>query len=98
IVLQRLVRTGGQKGPPPFALRGQPASGDAVGFPVRRAEHGVERGRGEPGLDLGSKRIEVEPSGAIVAGEVDNVPDPVDVDGGVLAVVLKEWDRHARNG
>ena len=98
IVLQRLVRARGQKRPPPFAVGGQPASGDAIGLAVRRPEHGVERLGREPGLDLGSQRVEVEPPRAIVAGEVDDVPDPVDVDRGVLAVVLKERNRHARNG
>ena len=34
------------------------------------------------------QRVEVEPAGLVLTGQVDVVPDPVDIDGGVDAVVL----------
>ena len=42
--------------------------------------------------------VDVEAAGFVVAGEVEVVPDPVDVDGGVDAVVLEEGDGDGGDG
>ena len=97
IVLQRLVGARRQERPPPLAIRRQPFAGDAIRVTLGRSEQRVEGRRREPRLDLGPQRIEVEPARAVVAGEVDDVPDPVDVDRRVLAVVLQQRDRDAGN-
>lgn len=52
-------------------------------------EEGVERWTLEPRFDLVMQRIEVESPGLVVARQVDVVPDPIDIDGGINAVVLQ---------
>ena len=68
-----------------------------ISGPIGRAKHIFERTRLEPALDFGPQAIEIHTTRAIVARQVDHVPDPVEIDRCVLAVVLKQRNGDARN-
>ena len=53
--------------------------------------------RREPEVDFVAQRAEIEAARLVVAGEVDVIPDPVEIDGRVDAVVLEQRHRHAGN-
>ena len=98
IVLQRLVDANRQERPPPLAGAGQFGAGEGLGLAGgRAAEQRVERRRLEPALDVLAQRVEIEAPRPVVAGRMDEVPDPLDVDRRVLAVVLQQRDRDPRN-
>ena len=99
IFLQRLVHADREERPPALAGAGELAAGQRLGLALgRTAEQLVERRRREPALDVLAQRVEIEPASPVVARRMDEVPDPFDVHPGVLAVVLQERDRHARDG
>src|SRR6266568_2631396 len=98
IVLQRAPGADGEKWPPAFAGASQPATRYLIGLAAGGFfENAIQRLRGEPALHLFTKRIQIQAARAIVAGEVDHVPDPIEVHRGVLTVILKEGYGYARN-
>ena len=61
------------------------------------AENIVQGVRSEPAFDFLSKRVQIQAARAVVTGEMDHVPNPIEIDRGVLAVILKQRYRYARN-
>ena len=97
VVPQRLVHADGEEGPPALAGPGELGAGQRLGLAGSGGPPNscVERRGLEPALDIAPQRVEIEPAGPVVARGVDEVPDPFDVDGRVLAVVLQQRNRHA---
>ena len=89
---QGLVGGGGEERAPAFSGARKPFVGDAFGLALGGAEGELEVERGEPEIDLIAGLAQVESSGGVLAGEVDVIPDPVQVDRGVNAVVLQKRD------
>ena len=96
ILSQRAVDAHGQERPPAFAGAGQPRASEALGVRRSRSEQRIESAGREPRVDFAADRVEIHAERAVVAGEVDEVPDPVGVDIGVDAVVLQQRNRDAR--
>ncbi len=87
---QRLIGRHCEKGTPALAGAGQPFAGDVIAVTTGRPHERVEGFAGEPGLHLVMKRVEVQAARFVFAGEVDVIPDPVDIDQRVDAVVLEQ--------
>ncbi len=62
-----------------------------------RAKEGIQALCLKPGLHLLAKFVEIQPPRAVIAREMDHVPDPLYVDRGVFAVVLEQRYRDAGN-
>ena len=67
-------------------------------FPRSRSQHGVQGKRREPKIDLLPERTQVHSPRPILAREMNVVPHPVDIDGGIDAIVLEQGNGHAGNG
>jgi hypothetical protein len=98
ILLKRPVGAGGEERPPALAVAVEPRPGDLLGLRLGRTHQAVQRLVAEPGLDLLPHAVEVHAVGLVVAGEVDHVPDPLQIDVGVLAVILEQRDGDAGDG
>ena len=98
VLAQRLKGRNRQERPPPFAGPLEPIPRDAFGLAFGIAHDQVERGRAKPEFDLIAQRPQVEPPRPVVAGEMDVLPDPVEVHGCVNAVVLQQGDGDSGNG
>ena len=62
------------------------------------SENFVQRSGREPALHFLAQRIQIEAARAVVAGQMDHVPDPIEIHRRVFAIVLQQRNRHARNG
>ena len=94
---QRLEHRRSQKGPPPPAADSQPLATNRLGMAHRRSHQSIERRPFEPRLHGVVQAAEIEPSRPVGRLEVDVVPDPVDIDRRIDAVVLEQWHGHRRN-
>ena len=97
VALERHVGARGEVWTPALAALRQPVPRDLRGL-VRGLTHdGVELILGEPSADLGLKVVEVEAVRFVVGGQMNQVPDPVEVHRRVDAVVLQQRNRDARD-
>ena len=94
---QRLEHRRSEKGPPASAADGQPLTANLLGMAHRRPHQPIERRPFEPRLHGVVQAAQIEPSRPVGRLEVDVVPDPVDVDRRIDAVVLEQWHGHRRN-
>ncbi len=97
IGMERLERAYGQERPPAFAITPQPLTRDLLGLRRRGPHQARERFGTEPRINFLADRIQIEPAGFVVAGKVDVFPDPFQIDIGINAIILKQWNRDARN-
>ncbi len=98
IVLQRPPGTDGEEGTPSFSGARQPLASYDIGMTVSGLTENIVQGvRSEPAFDFLSKRVQIEAARAVITREMDHVPNPIEVDRGVLAVVLKQGYRYTRN-
>ena len=100
ILAESLVGCHGEEGTPAFSITGEPFAGDLFLTTGHGSHDLFDRLGGEPGFHLVVETGEIETPGLVVAGEMEVFPDPVDVDGGVDAVVLQQGhgDRGNRGG
>lgn len=97
IALLGHVDTGTQEGAPALAGPGHPGACNLLGL-TRRVPHDGSQGvMVEPARHGGLESIQIEPVALIRSGEVQRIPDPVDVNGGVDAVILEEGDGNTGN-
>jgi hypothetical protein len=89
---ERGMHTGREVGSPTVASPGQPVLCDLGSRILRRSHDLCEGIAGEDRLHFCFQLIEVQAVGLILCGQVDNIPDPVQVDGAVDAVILQEGD------
>jgi hypothetical protein len=75
----------------------QPFASNLLGLAFGRSEDSVEVERCEPEIDFVTLGTEIHAARAVIAGEVNIFPNPIQVDGGVDAVILKEWHCDAWN-
>jgi len=90
LAAERLVGRHREERPPTLAGTHQPIPGDELGLPLGRSQDEFHRARGEPEVDLVAQPTQIQSAGAVVGGEVDVFPDPVEIDVGVDAVVLQQ--------
>ena len=95
IIAQSTERGDSKERSPAFAGERQPVPRDALGVAVRLAHHVLERGVSEPCPDFLAQRAEIEAARFVLAREMDDIPDPVEIDGGVDAIILQQGNGDA---
>ena len=83
--------------PPAFARALEPFAGNLLRFAADRPHDFCQRLRGKPRIDFIPQRSQIEPAGLVIAGQMDVIPDPVEIDGRVDAIILQQRNRHAGN-
>src|SRR5205807_424004 len=86
-IAQCLVGCDGQKWPPPFAGPSQPFTSNFFRSTLRGSDNFLNRCRCEPGINFLAERAQIQPARLVITGKVDVIPNPIDIDGGIDAVV-----------
>ena len=97
IASKRHVRTGCEKRPPSLSGLRQPVTRDLRRLSRDRPHEARQRLRAEPRLHFAADTVEVHSIGPVVTGQMNDIPDPIDVDSRVDAVILQERDGDPRN-
>ena len=89
---------GGEKRAPAFTVSCHPLQGNSGGLVVNGAKDGGQGLSCEPVIDGAPQFFKVEPGSTVLAGEVDGIPDPIDIHAGIGAAILKQRDGDTGDG
>ena len=96
LAAESLISRDRQEGTPAFAAAHQPLTSDLLGLTLGGTHDEVERRGREPEVHLVAEAPQIQPTSAIIGGEMDVFPHPVQIHVGVDAIVLEK--RHGNAG
>src|SRR5205823_3667960 len=87
-----------QERTPAFASATEPIAADLFCPPLREPHDFLKGFQIEPAVHLLAEGAQIKPSGLIITGQMDVIPDPVQIDRRIDAIILEQRDGYARNG